>query len=155
MNKALLYYGSEVENTPIFNSLIKLEIWQHILEHVKQNGSILYNSIKVFYYKLNNIDIIETIDNNRTMYNLCNYKMNRINNSFLKLDYIENVVEYITPEFDYYNKQIHNLQVYNIDNIRIYFDEYLEDGNIYYNIYSRIEHDYDTVKFIDIINKLV
>ena len=72
-----------------------------------------------------------------------------------KLDYIENVVEYITPEFDYYNKQIHNLQVYNIDNIRIYFDEYLEDGNIYYNIYSRIEHDYDTVKFIDIINKLV
>lgn len=155
MNKILLYYGSEVENTPIFNSSIKLEIWQRFFEFVKQNGSLLYNSVKVYYYKLNNIDIIETINNKRTMYNLSNYKMNRVNNNYLKLDYVENELEYITPEFDYFNKQIHNLQVYNIDSIRIYFDEYLEDGNIYYNIYSTIENDYESKKFIDLINSLV
>jgi hypothetical protein len=155
MNKVLLYYGSEVNNTPIFNSSIKLEVWQHILDYVKKSGVLLYNSKKVFYYKLNNIDIIETINNNRTMYNLSNFKINIINNNFLKLDYIDNTVEYITPEFDYFNKQIHNLQVYNIDNIHVYFDEYLEDGNIHYNIYSMIQNDNDTGKFIDIINKLV
>ena len=31
MNKVLLYYGTDIENAPIFNSNIKLNKWQEIL----------------------------------------------------------------------------------------------------------------------------
>ena len=105
MNKVLLYYGTDIENAPIFNSNIKLNKWQEILEHVKKNGKLLYNSKKVYYYKLNNIDTIETSsshENNRVMCNQYNFKLHKINNNYLKLDYIEIVVDYITPEFDYF-----------------------------------------------------
>ena len=151
MSKTLLYYGSQIENTPIFNSNITLYKWHYILENVKQKGVSLYNSKKVYYYNLNNIDIIETIENTRIMYNYCNFKMHRIN-IYLKLDYIETIIDFITPEFDYYNKQIHNLQVFTIDNIKICFDEYLEDGNNYNNIYLMVNHESDMNKFMDILN---
>ena len=156
MNKVLLYYGTDIENAPIFNSNIKLNKWQEILEHVKKNGKLLYNSKKVYYYKLNNIDTIETSsshENNRVMCNQYNFKLHKINNNYLKLDYIEIVVDYITPEFDYFNNQIHQLQVFAIDNIQISFDEYLEDGNVCYNIYLMVENENDMIKFTDIMKQ--
>jgi|LakMenEpi03Aug12_release.lakeMendotaPanAssembly.Ray.scaffolds.fasta_scaffold457918_2 hypothetical protein len=152
--KTLFYYGLEVENTPIFKSNIKLEKWQQINEYVKNNGQFLSNSKKVYYYKLNNIDIIETIDNKRLMYNRCNFKMRTINNNYLKLEFNEAIVDYITPEFDYFNKQIHKLQIYNIDNLHICFDEYFEDGNNNYNIYLIVDNENDMNKFIDLINHI-
>jgi phage terminase large subunit-like protein len=85
MSKTLLYYGLEVENTPIFNSNIKLDQWHHILDHIKKNGVFSYNSNKVYYYKLNNIDIIETLENNKKMYNLTDFKIDIIDNSYMKL----------------------------------------------------------------------
>jgi hypothetical protein len=155
MSKTLLYYGLEVENTPIFNSNIKLDQWKHILEYVKQNGSLILNSKKVYYYKLNTIDIIETIENKRSMYNYSDFKMNTINNNYLKLQFTENQVDYILAEFDYYNKQVHTLQQFIINNLRICFDEYVEDGNINYNIYLIVQDQNDTNCFINFIDKLI
>ena len=87
------------------------------------------------------------------MCNQYNFKLHKINNNYLKLDYIEIVVDYITPEFDYFNNQIHQLQVFAIDNIQISFDEYLEDGNVCYNIYLMVENENDMIKFTDIMKQ--
>ena len=154
MSKTLLYYGAEFENTPVFNSNIKLDRWLYILEHVKQNGVFLYNSKKIYYYKLNNIDIIETLENDKNMYNLSEFKLDIVDTIYLKLQYNETVVDYITPEYDYYNKQIHKLQLFTLDNLRICFDEYVEDGNVYYNIYLIVNDNDNMNKFIDIINNI-
>lgn len=152
INKKLVYLGNTLNDTPIFNININFDSWLYCLEDIKKKGTLLYNSEKVYYYKLNNIDIIETVNNNKNMYNLHNFNIHKISNSYLKLDMIEDKVEYITPEFDYYNKQKHKLQVFNIHNINICFDEYTENGNIYYNIYSIINNDNDIEKFMSIIN---
>jgi hypothetical protein len=157
MAKTLLYYGLEVENTPIFNSNIKPDIWQNILNHIKQKGQFLYNSKKVYYYKLNNIDIIETLENNKNnknMYNLSDFKIDVIDNSYMKLQFKEDQIDYIIPEFNYFNKQIHKLQLYTYDNLRICFDEYAEDGNNFYNIYLIVNNDMEIDKYKNIINNI-
>ena len=151
VNIKLVYLGNGLDDTPIFNINIKYEHWMHLFHYIQKNGKFLYNSKKVYYYKLNNIDIIETIENKKTMYNLRNFNIHKIDNSYLMLNMIEDKLEYITPEFNYYNKQIHKLQVFNINNINICFDEYIENGNIYYTIYSIINDDNDIEQFINII----
>lgn len=155
-NKKLVYLGNALDDTPIFNININFEQWLYLLEYIRKNGSFLYNSKKVYYYKLNNIDIMETIENNTSMYNLHNFNIHKVGNSYLKLDMIEDKLEYITPEFDYYNKQKHKLQVFNMNNIIICFDEFIEDGNIYYNIYSIINNDNEIDEFMSLIkNNLI
>jgi len=155
MSKTILYYGSEIENTPVFNSNLNIDLWEKCLTSMKMDGFHVSSVDKVYYYKLNDIDIIEKNVNNRKMYNQSNFKMHRINNTFLKIEYTENPLDFILSEFDYFNKQIHKLQIFNIDKIGVYFDEYSEDGNIYYNIYSIINNESNIVRFIDIINKYV
>jgi len=155
MLKTILYYGTEIENTPVFNSNLNTDLWEKCLTSMKMDGFHVSSVDKVYYYKLNDIDIIEKNVNNRKMYNQSNFKMHRINNTFLKIEYNENPLDVILPEFDYFNKQTHKLQIFNIDKIGIYFDEYSEDGNVYYNIYSIIDNESNIVRFIDIINKYV
>ena len=89
------------------------------------------------------------------MYNYTDFKMSTINNNYLKLQFTENQVDYILAEFDYFNKQVHTLQQFIINNLRICFDEYVEDGNIHYNIYLIVQDENDINNFVNFIDKLI
>ena len=109
----------------------------------------------MYYYKLNNIDIIDTFENTRKMVNLSNLKIEQISSKFLKIYYTETCIDFILPEFDYYNKQLHQLQIFSIDNLCIYFDEYTEHGNSYHTIYSIVDNENDIIKFMNLIDSSV
>ena len=153
--KFLLYYGSRFEDTPVFNSNLNIDIWQKYLTQIKKDGSHVSNTTKVYYYKLNNIDIIDTFENTRKMVNLSNLKIEQISSKFLKIYYTETCIDFILPEFDYYNKQLHQLQIFSIDNLCIYFDEYTEHGNSYHTIYSIVDNENDIIKFMNLIDSSV
>jgi len=153
--KYLLYYGSGFEDFPVFNSNLNTDIWQNYLTQIKKNGSHVSNITKVYYNKLNNIDIIDILENTRKMYNMSDLKMEQVSRKFLKIKYTETCLDFILPEFDYYNKQLHQLQIFSIDNVYIYFDEYTEHGNSYHTIYSIMDNENDIMKFINIIDSLV
>ena len=153
--KYLVYYGSQFDNIPVFNSNLNIDIWQKYLTQIKKDGSHVSNTTKVYYYKLNNIDIIDTFENTRKMVNISDFKMEKISSEFLKIKYTETCLDFILPEFDYYNKQLHQLQIFSIDNLYIYFDEYTEHGNTYHTIYSIVDNENDIIKFINLINSAV
>ena len=150
--KYSVYYGSQFDNIPVFNSNLNIDIWQKYLTQIKKHGSHISNTTKVYYYKLNNIDIIDTFENTRKMVNISDFKMEKISSKFLKIKYTETCLDFILPEFDYHNKQLHQIQIFSISNVYIYFDQYTENGNCYHTIYSIMDNENDIIKFINIID---
>ena len=155
MIKYLIYFGEELSDIPVFKSALDIIQWNRWLDVLKSktNNNIEKKIIK--YYKLNSIQTIETIHNQRQMYNLTDLKLEIIDKHFLKCEYNEENIEYILPDYEYFNKQIHDVQIINYQNIPIYFDKYYENGNCYYNIYTILNDKNAITDFISIIKNII
>jgi len=153
MIKYLIYFGETLSDISVFKSALDKTKWDKILEYFRSyNRDCLYKKL-VKYYKLNNIDIIDNVNNHRQMFNQFDFKLEILDNQFLKCEYTEEPLEYILPEYEYFNKQIHEIEIINYQNIPIYFDKYHENGNYYYNIYSIFDDKKTISDFISIIRK--
>lgn len=155
MIKYLIYFGEELNDIPVFRSALNITQWTRILDILKSKTNNCLHKKIVKYYKLDSIQTIESINDQRQMNNLSDLKLEIMDKNFLKCEYNEESIEYILPDYEYFNKQIHEVQIINYQNISIYFDKYYENGNCYYNIYTILNEKNAIPEFISIIRNII
>jgi hypothetical protein len=149
MSKFLVYYGNFNRDSHLFSKNIDKELFDNLKLKISKICATSNNYELSKYYT---IDTIYEIVNKQKYYKIeVDNNMNLINNNYISMKYSVKKLDYIIPEFEYFNIQHYkNCSIYNVDNICIVFGEYIEDGLTYYEIWTKTDNPHNFLdKFLE------